>query len=137
MLLIYGNKIRTNIIKKFNGSDEMVVKMINRDKEKYIGRQLVHYTIIFHQNEKPDSIMRSSDVWLNVTLRVYNIKEKKEDLFIKVFNQCDISWRIGDFKVTKFSLKFVLFAESMLILKVFSLANKYIPSGFKINYSFL
>jgi len=93
--------------KKFKTTNKDVEKMINKDVEKYIGRQLANYTIIFHQNENPDSHHRADDLWLSVTIRIYNITKKDNKVVHNLFNQCNIVWHIDDFAISKFSLKLI------------------------------
>ena len=93
--------------KKFNGSNGKIEKMLNKDPDKYSGRQIAKYSIIFHQNEKADSMHKSSGLWLNVTIRMYDIKEKVGKLVLENSKQCDIAWTTDDFAISKFSFKLV------------------------------
>jgi hypothetical protein len=94
--------------KRFVSKDEKIIKMVNKEPEKYIDKQFAEYIVFFHQNEKPDSIHRSSGVWMHVTIRIYNIKKdtKKENkLTIAISNDYSMTWKSEDFKITKFSFK--------------------------------
>jgi hypothetical protein len=93
--------------KKFNGSNGKIEKMLNKDPDKYSGRQIAKYSIIFHQNEKFDSMHKSSGLWLNVTIRMYDIKQKGGKLVLENSKQCDIAWNTDDFAISKFSFKLV------------------------------
>lgn len=93
--------------KKFNGSNGKIEKMLNKDPDKYASRQIAKYSILFHQNEKSDSIHKSSGLWLNVTIRTYDIKDKGGKLVLENSKQCDIAWTIDDFAISKFSFKLI------------------------------
>ena len=93
--------------KKFNGSNSKIEKMLNKDPDKYNGRQIAKYAILFHQNEKSDTMHQSSGLLLSVTIRAYDIKEKGGLLVLENSKQCDIAWTIDDFSISKFSFKLI------------------------------
>ena len=93
--------------KKISASTDKIEKMLNKDYNKYIGRQIAEYVIAFHQNKKPDSMHKSSGLWLSVTIRMYDIKDKGGKLVLDLDKECDIAWNTDDFKISKFSFKLV------------------------------
>jgi hypothetical protein len=93
--------------KKISASTSKIEKMLNKDPNKYDGRQIAEYVIMFHQNKKSDTMHQSSGLLLSVTIRVYDIKEKGEKLILENSKQCDIAWTIDDFKISKFSFKLI------------------------------
>lgn len=109
--------------RKYNSSEKSIIKMINAEPDKYLDRQIADYTIKFHQNEKPDSHHREIDIWFTIAIRIYNIIENKNKLELNLFNDCVISWRVDDFKITKFSLKLMEMLMKPLAEKKLSLTS--------------
>lgn len=91
--------------KKFTGSDAKIEKMLLGDIERFKNRQLASYTIIFHHNKSNTSMHKSSGLWLNVTVRVYNIDDNAKLVGKNRYRECGITWDNEDFKTGKFSLK--------------------------------
>lgn len=91
--------------KKIVASTIKMEKTLNKDSDKYVNRQIAEYVIMFHQNKKSDSMF--SGLWLSVTIRMYDIKEKSETLILVLGKECNISWTIDDFAISKFSFKLI------------------------------
>jgi hypothetical protein len=120
--------------KKFHGINKDVEKMLNKDVNKYIDRQLAEYTIIFNQNDKPDSMHKKAGIWLNVTIRTYNIIENDNKLKIETNKQCDIAWKTDDFAISKFSLKLIeLFMKPLAEKKTSCVSLMGLPLDFVLD----
>jgi len=93
--------------KKISASTSKIEKMLNKDPDKYDGRQIAEYVIMFHQNKKSDTMHQSSGMLLSMAIRMYDIKAKDNKIVLKLGKECDIAWTIDDFAISKFSFKLV------------------------------
>lgn len=93
--------------KKIVATTNKIEKMLNKDPDKYIDRQIAEYVILFHQNKKSDTMHQSSGMYLSMAIRIYDIKEKDGKLVLDLDRECDIAWTIDDFKISKFSFKLI------------------------------
>ena len=94
--------------KKFRGSMSKVQKLLKSDIPKYKNRKIAYFTIMFHQNEKEDSLHRKFDIWMNASFTITQIDSKGSmDNPLRTSLGANISWKSDDFKTTKFSLKLI------------------------------
>lgn len=123
--------------KRIYKSTNSIEKILNKDPKKYNGRSIVEYSILFHQNEKPNSMSRNAGLWLNVTIRSYTIKKVNNRLMLKLGNQCDIAWTTNDFAISKFSFKLIeRFMEpivygKMLCVSILGKSLRYVLDRYK------
>jgi hypothetical protein len=101
------------VFKKIHMNTDNMKKMLKDNNEKYKNRPLVEVTIFFHQNEKDTSIHRNSDVWFTVDIITFYLDEKCQ-LSGSGYNgrgnpngSINIGWKTPDFRITKFTMKFV------------------------------
>jgi len=94
---------------KFSMSKEEVDEMVEQNPEKYAGRHLAEFYIkSFHDKRKEKQLFFDKDTWLYVSIYVYNVKKNGK---IEYTNSRGGNWvwRTDDFKITKFSFKFLEF----------------------------
>ena len=90
--------------KKFHGDFDDIQKMVKQD-DKYKNKTIMYCAMGFYQNRKEDSLHRSVDIWMGVSLNMWRIDDKG-DMNGKYSGWgCHYMWTPIDFKLSKFSFK--------------------------------
>lgn len=97
---------RSGFKKYKNKSLADMKKMVSKDVEKYKNRNIVLFKICSYQHDKKGSMFESTGVRLAVGITVFPI-DKTGTFVINKSYSCDLSWEDVDFKITKFSFKFL------------------------------
>ena len=94
--------------KKIKSSFTEMQKMVSKNPEKYKGRNLAYFAIQFeYKNHGKETIFGNPDAWLSTSLSIHTIDN--DGLLVgknKAWG-CDWRWDTDDFKITKFSFKFL------------------------------
>ena len=99
--------------KGISGVDDMQ-KFIDKDIEKYTKRNAVSVSVLFyHHDSKVTNMFRKIGVYFKVSMSVFPITSKGELVTNGYDNWgCDFTWKMDDFKLSKFSFKLL---ETILI----------------------
>ena len=99
--------------KKIRGTYKDIQKMVKENIKKYKNRKLAYTSIHIHYNEKNNTLHRKADIWLGVSLCIYNLDDKC-NLDRRPAWGCHYVWQSDDFKLTK--LSFNLMEEIMYVI---------------------
>ena len=93
--------------KKFFGSIDEVEKRLKSNVKRFQNRHVANFTIMFHQNEKEDSLHRKFDIWMNTSFAIY-VLDDECNMTNPLYSTlgANICWKSDDFKITKFTFKF-------------------------------
>lgn len=98
------SKISKNIKKDFNSLPK------KEAIEKYKSTKAIQIKFLFHHNDKDDSLMKSSDIWLRVGISRLTIDDKGDfETDCRKFwdANCVMVWEPKDFAITKPTFKFI------------------------------
>ena len=81
-------------------------KLLKENIDKYKNRRLAFFSVCTHHKSGETSMSRELGLWLTVTLIIFNL-DNKANLTGNETWGCKFSWKYNDFKITKFTYKFL------------------------------
>lgn len=133
--------------KKVNGLEfTQMQKKVNKNKEKYIGRKMVFFSIC-EDYKKPEKYKRDDHFWLSVAITVFIVDDEGKLQGKKTGWDYVMAWQDKDFKITKLTFKFLeavmrqvvdkkLFTMSIFGVPLTTLVKKMEKKGIDISDSF-